>query len=134
MELKEYFKKTDGIGILATADEDGRVDVAIYSKPYVSGDGKVVFIMGDRLTRKNLKSNPHAAYLFMESGPGFSGKRLFMTMERESTGGDEQDSELRDWYKQVKENYPDEGLYLGYFRIYEVLPLVMELQRGNSNN
>ncbi len=83
MNLGEYFEKTAGTGILATADSDGRVDVAVYSRPHVMEDGTFAFIMRDRLTRHNLKSNPHAAYMFMESSPGYRGKRFFLTKVRE---------------------------------------------------
>lgn len=83
MNLGEYFEKTAGTGILATADSDGRVDVAVYSRPHVMEDGTFAFVMRDRLTRHNLKSNPHAAYMFMESSPGYRGKRFFLTKVRE---------------------------------------------------
>jgi hypothetical protein len=39
--------------------------------------------MRDRLSHSNLLSNPHAAYLFIEDGPGYKGKRLYMSMVRE---------------------------------------------------
>ena len=86
MDLREYFEKRQGHGVLATADSEGRVDVAVYSRPYVVDDNTIALIMADRLTRKNLLSNPHAAYLFMESGEGYKGKRLFLTMTKESKG------------------------------------------------
>ena len=83
MKLREYFEKTAGTGIMATADAEGRVDAAIYSRPHVMENGTLAFVMRDRLTRHNLKSNPHAAYMFIEDGPGYRGKRLFITKVRE---------------------------------------------------
>ncbi len=35
MNLAEYFKTTDGIGVLATSDKSGSVDIAMYAKPHV---------------------------------------------------------------------------------------------------
>lgn len=32
--LKFYFENTKGTGVLATADSDGKVDAAIYSRPH----------------------------------------------------------------------------------------------------
>lgn len=32
-----------------------------------------------RFTHHNLQSNPHAAYLFVEEGHGYKGKRLYLT-------------------------------------------------------
>ena len=34
--------------------------------------------MRDRLSHHNLQSNPRATFLFVESGPGYRGKRLFL--------------------------------------------------------
>jgi hypothetical protein len=34
MNLADYFEDHQGLGILATADSDGTVDLAIYAWPY----------------------------------------------------------------------------------------------------
>ena len=83
MTLKDYFEKTKGIGIMSTADRDGKVTTAIYSKPRVLEDNNIVFIMRERLTYHNLKSNPHAAYMFIEENAGYDGIRLFLKKIRE---------------------------------------------------
>ena len=64
MELKEYFEKTEGTGIMATEVNDAKMDAAVYARPHFMDDGNIVMIMRDRLTHHNLKSNPHACYLF----------------------------------------------------------------------
>lgn len=120
MELDDYFEKTKGVGVLATADAEGRVDAAIYARPHMMEDDTVAFIMADRLTHANLQSNPHAAYLFMENGGNYTGKRLFLTKVRE-----EKNSESIE--KLSRRKYPElEGKdrYLVYFTIDKVLPLV----------
>jgi len=83
MKLKDYFETTKGKGVLSTADSNGKVNSAIYSRPHFIEEDKLAFIMRDRLSHKNLLSNPHAAYLFIEDGPGYKGKRLHLSMERE---------------------------------------------------
>ena len=88
MELTEYFEKADGHGVLATADSSGKVDVALYARPHFIDSNTVAFIMADRLTHENLQSNPHAAYLFIKSGTGFQGKRLFLTKSYEEENED----------------------------------------------
>ena len=60
MTLEAYFEEHKGFGVLSTADGEGRVNAAVYSRPHVMGDGTVAFIMWDRLTHANLQSNPHA--------------------------------------------------------------------------
>ena len=122
MELREYFENTEGLGVFATSDDNGEVDVAIYGKPHFMKDGTIAFIMADRLTHHNLQSNNKAAYLFKEGGNGYKGKRLFLTKLSE-----EQDSELlyslrSDRYPPYKE--PGKTRYLVFFKVEKVLPLI----------
>ena len=122
MELKAYFEQTTGLGILSTANADGRVDAAVYSRPHFMDDGRIAFIMRDRLTHHNLQSNPYATYLFKENGPGYQGKRLFLTKVAE-----ECDSDLL--YELRRRTYPPEkdrreNRYLVFFNIDKTLPLV----------
>jgi hypothetical protein len=120
MDLKQYFEKTKGTGVLATADADGKVDAAIYARPHFMEDGTLAMIMRDRLTRHNLQSNPHAAFLFIEDGSGYKGKRLFLTKVRE-----EKDTELL--HSLRRRQYPDdkaEAKFLVFFKLDKELPLI----------
>ncbi len=122
MDLKEYFENTKGIGILATADSEGKVDAAVYARPNIMEDGSLAFIMRDRLTHHNLQSNPHATYLFVEHGPGYTGKRLYLTKVRE-----ERDTELLESLR--KRQYLDEkeeAKFLVIFNLEQELPLIGE--------
>lgn len=85
MNLEQYFSKNKGVGVMATSNNDGVVDTAIYSKPHVQGENNVAFIMRNHLTHLNLQENGHANYLFIEDGPGYNGVRLFLTKIEEST-------------------------------------------------
>jgi hypothetical protein len=122
MELKKYFENAKGVGVLATAGENGKVDAAVYARPHFMEDGTVAMIMRDRLTHHNLQSNPHAAYLFMEQGPMYEGRRLFLNKIRE-----EEDSEML--YKLRRRNYPSgkerrDPKFLVFFEVTKVLPLI----------
>jgi hypothetical protein len=123
MNLAEYFENTRGTGVLATADSEGKVDAAIYSRPHVFDDGTVAFVMRERLTHHNVQSNPHAAYLFIEEGPGYSGTRLFLTKVRE-----EKDSELTEKLKRrwltPEEDKAKGPKFLVVFKVDKVLPLL----------
>ncbi len=83
MHMQEYFENRQGVGVLSTADSDGKVDAAIYAKPHILTDGTIAFIMRDRLTHKNINANPHAVYLFIENTGGYKGVRLFLKKVRE---------------------------------------------------
>jgi len=85
MTLKEYFHNTRGTGVLATADNEGRTDAAIYSRPHLMDDGTLAFIMRERLSFNNLQSNPYATFLFMEHGAHLKGMRLFIKKTGEDT-------------------------------------------------
>ncbi len=122
MDLKSYFDQTKGLGILSTANYDGQVDAAVYSRPHVMDDGTVAFIMRNRLTHHNLQSNPHAAYLFKEEGTGYRGKRLFLTMINE-------EKESNRLYELRRRSYPPEmerreAKYLVFFSVDKTLPLI----------
>lgn len=85
MNLSDYFDSAKGCGVLATADSSGKVNAAVYARPHFVDENTVAFIMRERLTHANVQSNPHATYLFIEAGPGYSGKRLYLTKLREET-------------------------------------------------
>jgi hypothetical protein len=118
MDLQAYFENTKGTGILATADGEGKVDLAVYAKPHFMEEGIIAFIMAERLTHENLQSNDRAAYLFLEEGPGYKGLRLFLKKVRE-----ERNTELLRSIR--RRTYPeDQSRYLVLFTIEKQLPLI----------
>ncbi|MDA8134181.1 MAG: pyridoxamine 5'-phosphate oxidase family protein [Desulfobacteraceae bacterium] len=119
MELKNYFETTSGTGILSTSDSNGSVNAAIYSRPHFLED-KIAFIMLDRLSHKNLESNPHAVYLFIEDGAGVKGKRIYLTKVEE-----EKNSERINSLKRRKsDSNSGEDRFLVFFELNHERPLV----------
>src|SRR6056297_1354013 len=124
MALKEYFENTRGTGVLGTADAGGQVDLALYSRPHFLEDDEhmISFIMNDRLSYANIKANGNAAYLFIEDGPGYNGKRLYLTMI-----GEEKNSEQIESIRRRKKHGESESSgdkYLVTFRVDKARPLV----------
>ena len=122
MELKQYFETVKGTGILATADGDGKVDAAVYSRPHFMEDGSLAFIMADRLTHHNLQSNPCAVYLFVEDASGYKGRRLYLKKT-----GEEQDSDRLYALRRRKHPAKGEGggpRFLVFFQLEKDLPLI----------
>jgi hypothetical protein len=125
MDLKDYFKRKRGFGVLSTADENGKVDAAPYARPNVIDDTHIAFIMSDRLSHANIRKNPYAVYLFKQSGLSYNGKRLYLKKESES---DDQALIVNT----CKATYPGpycmpqfiKGSFIVFFKVESVLPLV----------
>ncbi len=124
MKLSEYFENTTGRGVLATSGPEGKVDVAVYSRPHFIDEETVAYIMTDRLTHSNLQSNPYAAYIFMESGEKYEGRRLYLRKTKEET--DPAVIEKMRWRKGyvIPEDQQGEKRFLVFFRIEKVLDLI----------
>lgn len=129
MTLKEYFESREGKSILSSANSYGMVTSAIYSKPHVFDDGTIAFVMRERLTHENLKSNPYASYMFIEEGYGDNGIRLYVKKIREDT-----DNELIDTMKRRRltseEDEAKGPKFLIHFRVDRVLPLIGDGDTG----
>ena len=121
--LKQYFETAAGTGVLSTADAGGKVDAAIYSTPHVMDDGTVAFIMRERLTHENLRSNPYAAYLFMEDAPGHKGIRIFLKKTREDDNAELIASMTRR-HLSPELDAQKGPKHLVYFTVEKVLPLI----------
>ena len=127
MSLRNYFENTNGVGVLATADADGKVNVAIYARPHFldsEDEETAVFVMNERLSYANVQANPHAAYLFIEEGAGYVGKRLALTKAREEDDPDK----IKSLRRRRLPAECDEGKtqHLVYFHIDGVRPLIGE--------
>jgi hypothetical protein len=117
--LKEYFAGHEGTAVLSTADAKGRVDAAIYSKPHLIEGEEIALLMADRLSYANVQENPYAVYLFMEQGPGWKGKRLYLKKSRE-----ERNTELVRSLIRRTHGHPEAvNVNLVYFQAEKILPL-----------
>jgi hypothetical protein len=123
MNLAEYFENTKGVGVLSTADSDGRVNAAIYGRPHFMDEESVAFITADRLTHANLQTNPFAAYLFKEEG-SYKGKRLYLVKTREEKDSPLIDEIRRKRYKEAEGQYKTASKFLVCFKVDKVLPLI----------
>ncbi|RJO74511.1 MAG: pyridoxamine 5'-phosphate oxidase family protein [Myxococcales bacterium] len=124
MPLTEYFKEKNGMGVLSTADTEGRVNSAVYARPHVIDQDTVAFIMSSRRSLGNVKQNPYASFLFIEEGGRYQGKRLGLTLLRE-----ERDKRIIDDFRKARspetyERYKNLDATLMYFKVYESRPLI----------
>ena len=129
MKLKNYLESNRGICILSSADKSGKVTTAIYSAPRVMEDGRVCFIMRERMTYANILENPHAACMFIEQSEGYQGIRLFLTKV-----GEDNDPELISRMTR-RHLLPEEDKAKGpkhliIFRVEAILPLIGDSATG----
>ena len=123
MDLKAYFEKAQGTGVMSTADCEGRVDAAVYAKPLVMDDGTLAFIMRERLTHKNINENPYAVYLFIEYAPGYKGVRLFLKKVKEDQNPDLIEKMTRCWLT-PEEDASRGPKFVVYFTLEKSLSLI----------
>jgi hypothetical protein len=120
MNLTDYFAEKDGTAILSTADGEGKVNAAIYSKPHLIEEDVIALLMSDRLSHENLQENPYAVYLFIEKTPGWQGKRLYLKRLKE-----ERNTELaRSLVRHSNPAAENIDINLVYFQVDKVLPLI----------
>ncbi len=122
MDMRDYFESADGVDILATSDASGTVNAAIYAKPCIIDENTVVFSMLDRFSYANIRSNPHAAYMFLENGGGYAGKRLYLTKLCEETDSDRIKALKKKHSKIFK--LGEINRHLVFFTIDKIRPLV----------
>ena len=131
MEIASYFESARGTGILATSDESGKVDLALYTKPHVIDENTIAFVMKQRLSHQNLRSNLHAAYMFIEEGPGYKGCRLYLTMLREEVNQSLAEA-LRQKEPEMFPEGDDSNKFIVLFSIDSVRPLVGDFPEGGK--
>jgi len=123
MDWGTYFDAAKGQGVLATADQTGLPNVAVYARPHVVDSETIALIMREKNSYANLKVNPKAAYLFHEEGAGYRGWRLYLTLLRVETDA----TQINAWRRKCKKTCSavnDTREYLVYFHIDRVRPLI----------
>lgn len=123
MNLADYFENASGVGIMATCDPGHEVDVAIYSKPHIVDENTLIFVMKERLSHQNLRSNLQAAYMFIEEGKKYKGVRLYLTMLREEKNRTIVEA-LRKKQPCIYPADDDSDKFLVYFQIDRMRPLI----------
>jgi len=122
VDPQNYFEQARGFGILATADAAGNVDAAVYARPHFVDDQTIAFVMADKLSYRNLQSNPKAMYLFKEEGERYIGHRLYLTKVAEDHGPKKVEELTR--RVQTVCGEADARDYVVYFHIDRIRPLV----------
>lgn len=86
MNLIELFQQP-GLGVMATASKDGRVNTAVYARPHIIDEQTLVWGVTEGRTLRNIIENPQVSYLFKASSPGYRGVRLALKLMKTEESG-----------------------------------------------
>ena len=131
MDFKDYFKNANGRGFLASSNNQGEVDIAIYSVPKVQADGTFAFGMTDRLTHENIAQNSKAVYAYSTSP--YSGTRFYLQKVKEETEGSLIDEIRKEADRHVHPGVGNLVKFVVYFRVTKSVPLVLEHCTGDHS-
>lgn len=123
MDLTELFSH-DGLGVLATAAADGRVNTAVYARPHVMDESTLVWGMTDGRTYRNIAANPSASFLFKANVAGFRGVRLGLELIRTEEDGETLELIRRGADQVVGAGAGAAVTHAAWFRIVEMRPLI----------
>jgi len=90
-KLMEQFNNPARLSTLATADNKGKVNNAVFSALQMVDENTVMMAIGDNRSYANLQINPQAAFIFFEPGESpfdWQGARVYLKMvDRAESGG-----------------------------------------------
>jgi len=123
MNLSELFANP-GLGVMSTSSSDGKVNSAVYARPHVIDESKLVWGMTDKRTYQNLTCNRHAVFLFKTEGPGFNGVRLTLEMIKTEEEGELLAAIRKNTDEIVCSGAGDAVTHAVWFKVVEVRPLI----------
>jgi hypothetical protein len=122
MRLSELMKP-GGKGVIATSSSKGEVNTAIYAMPHVIDEETLAWGMTDNRTYENVRENPHASYLYMNTA-GFSGCRISLRLKKIEDAGEMLESIRSHTAGIVGPEAASAVTHVAYFSIVEIRPLI----------
>ncbi len=126
-EVMEMFNKQTRIGALATTNENGDVNAAVFGSPRMIDENTVVMAIGDNRSFRNLQKNPKAAFIVVEPGDSpaqWKGVRLYLEVDSYERYGELLDS-FREKIRKVAGDKSANAIVAALrFKITDVRPLI----------
>ena len=123
----DYFNKQPRLGVLSTANKEGKVDAAVFGPPMMVGEKTVGVGLGQNRTLAYLQENPNAVFTIMEQGAtlaDWKGLRVYLKMKEYATSGETLDT----YRRKVAEAAGKEAAAMIHasvtFEVGEVRPLI----------
>jgi hypothetical protein len=82
-KLKEMFNRKTRIGVLATSNENGDVNTAVFGSPRMIDENTVIMAIGNNRSFQYLQENPKASFIVVEPGDSpqeWNGARVYLEM------------------------------------------------------
>jgi hypothetical protein len=125
--LLRYFNQVPRIGVLATANREGKVNAAHFGSPFMTDPETVVMGLGENRTLHYLQENPHAVFIIVQPGetlPRWRGLRIYLEMKECSRSG-ELLEQVRSRIAEVAGQKTAKQIVAAVtFRVTEIRPLV----------
>ncbi len=125
--LMDYFNKQPRIGILSTANREGKVNAALFGSPRMVDEKTVVMGLGKNRTLDYLQQNPHAVYTILEPGEtlmDWKGLRVYLKLKDCATSGKKLEAYKREVAAALGEDAAKMMHATLTFEVTEVRPIV----------
>lgn len=126
-QLMEMFNKMSRIGVLATSNNDGDVNVAVFGSPRMIDENTVIMAIGDNRSYQYLQENPKASFIVVEPGDSpmaWKGARLYLEVDTMERYGELLDSFREKIRKMAGDTSANAIVAAIRFRITAVRPLI----------
>jgi len=125
-KLLDYFNKRPRIGTLSTANNELKVNTAVFGTPWMTDEKTVVMGLGANRTFANLQENPNAVFMIVEPGEtvaDWKGIRVYLKMTDCQTLGKKLDEVKSEVAKRLGENASKIIHAAVTFEIQEIRPV-----------
>ena len=130
-EVMEMFNRKTRIGALATSNQNGDVNAAVFGSPRMIDEDTVIMAIGNNRSLQYLQENPKASFIVIEPGDApkeWKGVRLYLEMKEFERYGELVDS----FRKKIRETAGDASanaiVAAIRFQIVDVRPLIAPLE------
>jgi hypothetical protein len=126
-QVMEMFNRKTRIGTLATANNNGDVNTAVFGSPRMIDEDTVIMAIGDNRSYQYLQENPKASFIVIEPGDSpmqWKGVRLYLEVDSFERFGELLDSFRENIRKVAGDQSADAIVAALRFKITDIRPLV----------
>ena len=126
-KVMEMFNKETRVGALATSNNNGDVNAAVFGSPRMLDEETIIMAIGDNRSYQYLQENPKASFIVIEPGASpmeWKGARLYLEVDSFERYGEVLDS-FREKIRKVAGNKSANAIIAAIrFKITDVRPLI----------